>query len=52
MNSQVTFVERRHRARTGILAELEDITYNTLRKYGIDGSTAQQSASNTVEEGS
>ena len=35
MKSQANFVERRERPRVGVLAQLEDITYRTLRKYGV-----------------
>jgi hypothetical protein len=35
MKSQANFVERRERPRGGLMAQLEDITYSTLRKYGV-----------------
>jgi hypothetical protein len=35
MKSQANFVERRERPRVGVMAQLEDITYRTLRKYGV-----------------
>lgn len=35
MKSQASFVERRERPRVGVMAQLEDITYRTLRKYGV-----------------
>ena len=50
MNSEMTIVERRHRPRTGILAEIENITYAALRKYGIEGSMAQQNSESTPEK--
>jgi len=38
MNTQVMIMERRHRQRgDGVIAEIEDLTYNILRKYGING---------------
>jgi hypothetical protein len=38
MKSQVLIMERRHRQRgDGIIAEIENLTYNVLRKYGING---------------
>jgi len=33
--SQANFVERRERSRVGVMAQLEDITHRTLRKYGV-----------------
>jgi hypothetical protein len=35
MKSQANFVERRERPRVGVMAQLEDITHRTLRKYGV-----------------
>jgi hypothetical protein len=35
MESQANFVERRERPRGGVWAQLQDITFRTLRKYGI-----------------
>ena len=35
MKSQANFVERRERPRVGVIAQLEDITYRALRKYGV-----------------
>ena len=35
MKNQANFVERRERPRVGVIAQLEDITYRTLRKYGV-----------------
>jgi hypothetical protein len=37
MKSQASFVERRERPRVGVMAQLEDITYRTLRKYVVSG---------------
>ena len=41
MNSQVNFVERREHPRVGVIAQLEDITYSVLRKYGV-GAPSQE----------
>jgi hypothetical protein len=35
MKSQANFAERRERPRVGVMAQLEDITYRSLRKYGV-----------------
>ena len=35
MKSHENFVERRERPRVGVMAQLEDITYRTLRKYRV-----------------
>ncbi|HEY4842373.1 MAG TPA: hypothetical protein VIH78_10425 [Terriglobales bacterium] len=38
MKTQLMIMERRHRQRgDGVIAEIEDLTYNILRKYGING---------------
>jgi hypothetical protein len=42
-------IDRRQHAREGILAQIEDITYRILRKYGIDGSIGQQSSANMAK---
>ena len=34
---QLIIIERRQRAREGVFAEIENITYNVLRRYGING---------------
>lgn len=49
MQNQVTFVERRQRPRTGILAEIETITYRVLREHGIDGADTKRSSAVTAE---
>ena len=46
---QVTIMERRQRSRYGVLAEIENITYSVLRKYGINGTT-EYSPSSMVEK--
>jgi len=43
MKPETTIAERRQRTRTGILATIEDITYNALRKYGVVGERAPSS---------
>jgi len=35
MKSQPNLVERRAHPRFGVIAQLEDITYNILRKHGV-----------------
>jgi hypothetical protein len=35
MKTQANFSDRRERPRVGIIAQLEDITYTVLRKYGV-----------------
>ena len=42
MKSQANFVERRERPRVGVMAQLEDITYRTLRKYGVVSGLVRQ----------
>jgi hypothetical protein len=50
MKTQVTIMERRHRQRgDGVIAEIEDLTYNVLRKYGIDG-PADELSTNSLPE--
>ncbi len=46
---QVIVMERRQRPRQGVMAEIENITYSVLRRYGIDGPTEQHSPSSMVE---
>ena len=50
MKTQATNIERRQRERTGVLAEIENITYRALREYGIDGAAAQQTPAGTAQE--
>jgi len=42
MRTQANFVERRERPRIGVMAQLEDITYSTLRKYGVDSGLGRE----------
>ena len=42
MKTQANFVERRERPRLGLMAELEDITYNILRKHGVVSGVGNQ----------
>jgi hypothetical protein len=45
MKSEAIIVERRQRARNGILAEIENITYSALRKYEVGTEQLQSSES-------
>ncbi len=47
---QVIMVDRRQRPREGVMAEIENITYRVLRRYGIDGPTEQHCLSNMLEK--
>ena len=38
-------IDRRQRPRYGVLAEIENLTYSVLRRYGINGPTEQHSPS-------
>jgi hypothetical protein len=40
--SQANFVERRECPRVGVMAQLEDITYSILRKYGLGGGQGRE----------
>ena len=45
MNSQTISVERRKQPRGGVIGELENITYNVLRKHGVfSGSSREEVA--------
>jgi len=46
-NQQVIIMDRRQRPRYGALAEIENLTYSVLRRYGINGPTEQHSPSTT-----
>jgi len=35
MKSRAYFIERRAHPRVGVMAQLEDITYDILRKHGV-----------------
>jgi len=35
MATQIDHFERRERPRDGVIGRLEDITYSTLRRYGV-----------------
>ena len=39
MKTQVIIMDRRQHRREGVLAEIENVTYTVLRKYGINGPT-------------
>jgi hypothetical protein len=38
-------IDRRQRPRYGVFAEVENLTYSVLRRYGINGPTEQHSPS-------
>jgi hypothetical protein len=40
--SDPTVADRRQHAREGVLAQIEDVTYRILRKYGINGRAEQR----------
>jgi len=48
MKTQAILIDRRQHAREGVLAEIEDVTYRALRKYGI--SPAQHCPANSAEK--
>ncbi len=50
-NQPVMIMERRQRVREGVISEIEDLTYNVLRRYGINGPSEQNSSSGTAEKG-
>lgn len=43
MAGQIISLERREHSREGVVAQLEDITYTVLRKYGITGEAKPRS---------
>jgi hypothetical protein len=43
MNTQPITMERRQRPRHGVMAEIENLTYNVLRRYEINAPTEQRS---------
>jgi hypothetical protein len=50
METQQAFIlDRRHHPRQGVFAEIENVTYNVLRRYGINGPTDPHSARSTPE---
>jgi hypothetical protein len=47
MKTQPMFImDRRQRPRYGALAEIENLTYSVLRRYGINGPTEHHSPTN------
>lgn len=51
MKAQVMIMERRHRQRgDGVIAEIEDLTYNVLRKYGINSPGGELSSDHAPEK--
>ena len=51
MKSQENLVERRERARVEVMVQLEDITYRTLRKFGVHGDTRQPQSFFVLDKG-
>jgi hypothetical protein len=43
MKTQAITIDRRLHAREGILAEIENLTYSVLRRYGINDPMEQHS---------
>jgi hypothetical protein len=51
MKTHVMIMEHRHRQRgDGVIAEIEDLTYSILRKYGISGPADDLSPSGLPEK--
>lgn len=46
---QVIFTDRRQRPREGVMAEIENLTYSVLRRYGINGPTEQHNPQHAGE---
>ena len=46
----VMITDRRRHPRQGVFAEIENITYSVLRRYGINGPTEQQSPRGMFEK--
>lgn len=42
MKTQANLVERRERARVGLMAQLEDLTYSILRKHEMASGLVRQ----------
>jgi hypothetical protein len=40
---QVIIMDRRQHPRGGVIAQIENLTYSVLRRYGINGLTEQHS---------
>ncbi len=51
MKSQENLVERRERARVEVMVQLEDITYRTLRKFGVLRDTRQPQSFFVLDKG-
>ena len=43
---QVLIVDRRERPRGGVIAEIENLAYSVLRRYGVNDPTEQHGPSN------
>jgi len=50
MKTQMIIMDRRQHPREGVIAEIENLTYRVLRKYGINGPTEQSSPRNIPEQ--
>ncbi len=46
----VIILDRRQHPRAGVIAEIENLTYNVLRRYGIRGPTEQHSPGSIAEK--
>jgi hypothetical protein len=52
MNTQpMIIIDRRQRPRYGPIAEIENLTYSVLRRYGITGPTEQHSPTSMENAG-
>jgi hypothetical protein len=47
---QVIVTDRRQRPREGVMAEIENLTYSVLRRYGINGPTEQHNPNSMLEK--
>jgi len=47
---EMIITDRRQRPRYGVMAEIENLTYSVLRRYGINGPTEQHSPSSVLEK--
>ncbi len=49
-NHLANITERRQRPRVGVMAEIENLTYSALRRYGITGPTEPPSPGSLAEK--
>jgi hypothetical protein len=47
---EMIIADRRQRPRDGVMAEIENLTYSVLRRYGINGPTEQHSTDNVLQK--